>query len=91
MVEGRAFKPVIDPDLCRTCRVCVRGCPAETITEYREETDSLRGALYSGQRSKNLAREKSGLPPCQEACPVHLETGRYARLVSEGRFPEALR
>ncbi len=31
------------------------------------------------------------LPPCQAACPVHTEAGRYARLVAEGRYKEACR
>jgi NADPH-dependent glutamate synthase beta subunit-like oxidoreductase/ferredoxin len=27
--------------------------------------------------------------PCKQACPVHTEAGRYATLISEGRFREA--
>lgn len=30
------------------------------------------------------------IPPCQAACPVHTDAGRYARLVAEGRYAEAL-
>ena len=29
------------------------------------------------------------IPPCQAACPVHTDAGRYARLVAEGRDDEA--
>lgn len=29
------------------------------------------------------------LPPCQAACPVRTDSGRYARLVAEGRYAEA--
>lgn len=29
------------------------------------------------------------IPPCRAACPVHTESGRYARLVAEGRYDEA--
>ena len=29
------------------------------------------------------------MPPCQAACPVHTDSGRYARLVGEGRLAEA--
>ena len=29
------------------------------------------------------------IPPCQAACPVHTDGGRYARLVAEGRDAEA--
>ena len=29
------------------------------------------------------------IPPCQAACPVRTDAGRYARLVAEGRYAEA--
>ena len=90
MVEGRTHKPVIEPDACRTCKACVHGCPAELIPEYRKEAHSLRGALYSGQTRKLSERGKTNLPPCQEACPVDLQTRRYARLIAQGKFLEAL-
>ena len=90
MVEGRTHKPVIEPDACGTCKACVRGCPAEFIPEYRKEAHSLRGALYSGQTAKARSKEKSGLPPCQEACPINLQTRHYTRLIADGKYLEAL-
>ncbi len=90
MVEGRTHKPVIESDACRTCKACVRGCPAELIPEYRSEVQSVRGALYSGQTAKAARGEKSGLAPCQEACPVDLQTRYYTRLIAEGKYLEAL-
>jgi NADPH-dependent glutamate synthase beta subunit-like oxidoreductase len=60
------------------------------IPEYRKEVHSLRGALYSGQTAKTRREQKSDLPPCQEACPVNLQTRRYTRLVAEGKYLEAL-
>ncbi len=90
MVEGRTHKPVIEPDACQTCKACVRGCPAEFIPEYRKEVHSFRGALYSGQTWKARRGEKSSLPPCQEACPVNLQTSLYTRLIAEGKYLEAL-
>ena len=88
MVEGRTHKPVIAADLCETCNVCVRGCPAEVIAEYRREERSVRGALYSGGRPKR--DNGSGLPPCQSACPVNLETRDYVRLIGQGKYLEAI-
>ena len=46
MVEGRTHRPVILPEQCHSCNVCLRGCPAEIVTDYRREQDSLRGVLY---------------------------------------------
>ena len=90
MVEGRSHKPVIDDSACRTCNVCVSGCPAEYIPEYRKEEQSLRGALYSGQRAKPCGREKMSLPPCRVACPIDLGTRDYVRLIAERKFLEAV-
>ena len=40
MVEGRTYRPIIRSEKCQTCKVCIRGCPAEFIPEYREEEES---------------------------------------------------
>jgi NADPH-dependent glutamate synthase beta subunit-like oxidoreductase len=90
MVEGRTHKPMIQPDRCHTCDVCLRGCPAEFIPEYRKEEKSLRGILY-GQRSEGKAlKEGTLLPPCREACPIQQDTRGYVALVAKGKFKEAL-
>ena len=100
MVEGRTYKPVIQPNKCQTCNVCIRGCPAELIPEYREEPNSLRGALYreKGKRKSrvetlpaaSLHQDNLSLPPCQEACPIHQDTRGYVGLIAKGKFKEAL-
>jgi NADPH-dependent glutamate synthase beta subunit-like oxidoreductase len=91
MVEGRTHKPVVTRGVCEVCNVCVHGCPAEMIPEFRREMDSLRGALYSGEKVKPARTgKKTGLPPCQEACPVDLKTSEYVHLIGEGKFLEAL-
>jgi len=90
MVEGRTNKPVIQPDLCHTCNVCIRGCPAELIPEYRKEEESLRGALYGGKIQGKSPKENVPLPPCQEACPIQQDTKGYVALVAKGKFGEAL-
>jgi len=94
MVEGRTFKPVIQTDRCHACSVCIRGCPAELIPEYREEPKSLRGSLYrSGKAFRGTSPHAKGmvpLPPCQEACPIHQDTKGYVGLIAKGKFKEAL-
>jgi len=90
MVEGRTHRPVIQPEQCHSCSVCIRGCPAELIPEYRQEEESLRGTLYSGKVLTASSRAKVPLPPCQEACPIHQDTKGYVTLVARGKFKEAL-
>jgi NADPH-dependent glutamate synthase beta subunit-like oxidoreductase len=90
MVEGRTHKPVILKERCQQCNICVRGCPAEIIPEFRQEDNSLRGTLYGGKVSGLPPKASDPLPPCQDACPVHQDTRGYAALVAQGKFSEAL-
>ena len=90
MVEGRTHKPVIQPDRCQACNVCLWGCPAELISEYRKEEKSLRGTLYGGKIDRKPIKERVPLPPCQEACPIQQDTKGYVALVAKGKFKEAL-
>ena len=90
MVEGRTHKPVIQSSRCQACNVCIRGCPAELIPEYREEEGSLRGALYGGKISGTSPKENVSLPPCQEACPIRQDTRGYVSLIARGKLKEAL-
>jgi NADPH-dependent glutamate synthase beta subunit-like oxidoreductase len=86
-VEGRSQKPVILPERCHSCDVCLRGCPAELLPEYRQEKKSLRGLLY--QKKISTPSEKIPLPPCQAACPIHQDTRGYVALIARGKFREA--
>lgn len=90
MVEGRTHRPVIDSSRCRSCEICLRGCPAEFLSEYRKEEDSLRGFLYQGRLKKEKGEEKVSLPPCQKACPIHQDTRGYVALIAKGKIREAL-
>jgi NADPH-dependent glutamate synthase beta subunit-like oxidoreductase len=90
MPEGRTHKPVIQSSRCHSCDVCIRGCPAEFIPEYRGEEKSLRGVLYRGRLHEKPLTDKISLPPCQEACPIHQDTRGYVSLIAEGKFKEAL-
>jgi len=89
MVEGRTHKPVIRKERCQQCEVCLRGCPAELIPEFRQEAGSLRGTLYQGKISGSSANGPAVFPPCQEACPIHQDTRGYATLIAQGNFSEA--
>ncbi len=91
-VEGRTHKPVIDYNRCETCGVCLKACPAEAIPDFRHEEDSLRGKLYDRSDTEpriNVAKVFD-LPNCQATCPVRQDVRGYMRLISEGRYGEAL-
>jgi NADPH-dependent glutamate synthase beta subunit-like oxidoreductase len=90
MAEGRNYRPVIDNSGCQPCQVCLHRCPAETIPEYREEKNSLRGLLTQGESPFRGVDTPSSLPVCQQACPIHQDTRGYAALVARGKFKEAL-
>lgn len=90
MVEGRTHRPVIQSSQCHNCDVCIRGCPAEFIPEYKKEGESLRGILYRRKLKERSPKEKVPLPPCQEACPIHQDTRGYVALIAKGKFKEAL-
>ncbi|NWG01391.1 MAG: FAD-dependent oxidoreductase [Syntrophaceae bacterium] len=90
MPEGRTHKPILQPERCHACDVCIRRCPAEIIPEYRGEEKSLRGVLYRGRLRQQPPTDKVPLPPCQEACPIHQDTRGYVSLIAKGKFKEAL-
>jgi len=90
MVEGRLYKPVLLPEKCQTCNVCIRGCPAEFIPEFRKEEESLRGTLYRDKLKQSVSNEKVPLPPCQVACPIHQDSRAYVGLIARGKLREAL-
>ncbi len=90
MFEGRTQKPVVRADRCHSCDVCIKGCPAEFIPEYRHEKKSLRGTLYRKSLLERPSSGKVSLPPCQEACPIHQDVPGYVAQITEGKFKEAL-
>jgi len=90
MVEGRTHRPVIQPEQCQSCNVCLRGCPAEIIPEYRKEEESLRGILYRQEKERERAKGQVSIPPCQEACPIQQDTRGYVGLIARGKLKEAL-
>src|SRR5512137_2196433 len=90
MVEGRTHRPVIQAEKCHSCDVCIRGCPAELIPEYRKEEKSLRGTLYRRRAGENHREESLSLPPCQKACPIRQDARGYVALIAKEKFREAL-
>jgi NADPH-dependent glutamate synthase beta subunit-like oxidoreductase len=85
-VFGRTHRPVIDRELCQSCSICMRLCPAELMTELRQEQDTARGYIY---RNTGLSNIKE-LPPCVAACPISQKVPEYIHLMEAGNVKEAL-
>ncbi len=45
---------------------------------------------YQASRTKEAFYGRSLIPPCQVACPLHMEIGEYVDLVAQGKVMEAL-
>jgi NADPH-dependent glutamate synthase beta subunit-like oxidoreductase len=59
---------------CTGCRRCERVCPVEAIS------------LKTGKP----VEKRLGTAPCTRACPAGVDVPRYLRLVTEGRYGEAV-
>jgi formate dehydrogenase beta subunit len=45
---------------------------------------------YQASRMRESSRGRGLIPPCQVACPLHMEIGEYVDLVAQGKVMEAL-
>ncbi len=77
--DGRAMVGTIAPTLaesgCKFCTACVEVCPT--------------GALMD-KKSFKEAQKEGAIVPCKAACPVGIDVPRYVRLITEGKYDEAL-
>ncbi|MDO8473019.1 MAG: FAD-dependent oxidoreductase, partial [Dehalococcoidia bacterium] len=76
-------------ELCNGCDDCARVCPA-TLVDASGAEMVVRTAIDSatpGGKGYNILRE---IPPCQEACPVHLDVRGYVGLAADGKYRESL-
>ena len=79
---------VID-ELCDGCDACTQACP-ENINDARRGGMAWRAAIDTvtpGCDGYNIAKES---PPCQDACPVHLDVRGYVGLAADGKYRESL-
>ena len=45
---------------------------------------------YRANRTETFSLDHSFIPPCQAACPLHMDVREYVDLVAQGRIMEAL-
>lgn len=60
---------------CRFCGACVEVCPTGAIMDKPE--------LVQGRRRRDA------LVPCRANCPAEIDTARYVRFLSEGKYSES--
>ena len=76
--DGRIQLGTLAPDLkdagCKFCTACVDVCPTGALTDIRMQT----------------GKNRNGVVPCKDACPVGMDIPAYLRLVAQDRVTEAL-
>lgn len=72
--------PLIDPTKCRGCGVCVEICPKNII---KLSSTSLR---MIGDYT-----EDECTTPCQRTCPTGIDIPSYIKLISEGKYNDAIK
>jgi len=81
----------VDPDKCTGCGLCTQVCPVEVPSEYNQGTTPRPAVFINyGQAIPSTHQVDRRLPPCAEACPVHLDIREWVGLIAEGRHAESL-
>lgn len=62
---------------CKFCGTCVEVCPTAALID-RDEKRPAR------------VDTEAAIVPCRHACPVGIDVPRYVRLISQGKFTDAL-
>ncbi|MEA3310800.1 MAG: 2Fe-2S iron-sulfur cluster-binding protein, partial [candidate division WOR-3 bacterium] len=60
---------------CKFCLACVEVCPSGSLVDKKEFTEEEREKV---------------LVPCKDACPAGVDVPLYVRLITEGRYQDAL-
>lgn len=76
-VEVGSVAPSLPESECKFCTACVEVCPTGALMDKPADT------------SVGASKEQS-LVPCRAACPAGIDIPRYVRLISQGRYDEAL-
>jgi len=82
-VELRQHPRYVDLDRCTACGDCISVCPVtEPGTDHK--------VIHLDGQPGGCVIEKSGRPPCSNACPGDIHVQGYIALIAQGRFQEAI-
>jgi hypothetical protein len=84
----------VKPEECKGCLICQLICSLAYTGAFNPEKASiliepLKEISFTNECVEN--RIGDSLPPCQAACPLHVDVKGYTTLISQGRFEDALR
>jgi len=92
-VTGRTFRPVVSPERCNVCTVCIGLGPAYVEKGFRNDDTSVRGKVFQGMGDPPPTAPTPLIetaPPCQATCPIGQDVRGYLKAVAEGRFDAAV-
>ncbi len=72
--QTRGGEFIWSEDHCTGCDKCAKICPVDAIKIEYKPT----------------ILKRMGTAPCSQACPAGIDVPRYVRLISEGKYPEAV-
>ena len=88
-VKARKKATGVMPERCNSCEDCVLACPVIMEDPYRNRLPSRTAidSLNPGCGGYHIVKEA---PPCQEACPVHLDVRGYVGYIADGKYRKSL-
>ena len=72
-IQVGTVKPSLEESGCKFCTVCVEVCPTGALMDK---------AVRPGKKEEDIV-------PCREACPAHIDTPEYLKLIAEGKRDKA--
>jgi heterodisulfide reductase subunit A-like polyferredoxin len=82
----------IDPDKCTGCGDCAQACPVTLPNEFNQGlgTRAATYLAYPQSVPRVFAIDKMDRPPCNAACPAHINVQGYVAMVKAGKYKEAV-
>ena len=82
----------VDPDKCTGCGDCDAVCPVSIPNGFNEELSEQHATYLTYPQSvpRVYAIEKRNRPPCNAACPAHINVQGYVAMVKAGKYKEAV-